>query len=45
MNSTDKSKDGLVQIFTKKIKLRNGKVIYASQYGLNAFYIWVKPKK
>ena len=29
-------------IFTSSITLKNGKKIYASQYGLKAFAIWVK---
>jgi len=31
-------------IYTKSIRLRNGKVIYASQYGLKAFR-FPKPEK
>ncbi len=31
-------------IYTAYITLRNGKRIYASQYGLKAFYIPVKSK-
>jgi len=29
-------------IYTAYITLRNGRVIYASDYGLKAFRIWVK---
>ncbi len=32
-------------IYTKRITLKNGKILYASQYGLNAFHIWVKDRK
>jgi len=39
-----KERPGYIQVFTKSIRTRNGKVIYASSYGLKAFCIWVKPK-
>ncbi len=32
-------------IFTKSITCKNGRVIYAHQYGLKAFYIKVKRRK
>ncbi|MFH1886578.1 MAG: hypothetical protein ABIM40_07755 [Pseudomonadota bacterium] len=32
-------------IFTKTIRLRNGRVLYAHQYGLKAFRIRVRAKK
>ena len=43
MNSS--KKDDLERIYTAYITLRNGKRIYASQYGLKAFCILVKSKK
>lgn len=40
------SRDGSVEyIYTAFITLKNGKRIYASQYGLRAFYIPVKRNK
>ena len=32
-------------IYTAYITLKNGHRIYASQYGLKAFKIWVDPEK
>ncbi len=41
-----KSKDNSVDhIFTASITLKNGKKIYASQYGLKAFCIPIKTKR
>lgn len=37
--------DEYVEIFARSVKLRNGKRIYASQYGLKAFHFFVKRKK
>lgn len=37
--------DSVDHIYTASITLKNGKKIYASQYGLKAFYIPVKTKK
>lgn len=37
-------KDSVEYIYTAFITLKNGKRIYASQYGLKAFYIPVKSK-
>ncbi|MCX6150488.1 MAG: hypothetical protein NTX22_08210 [Ignavibacteriales bacterium] len=42
--SSKKGKPGYIKIFTKKITLRNGRVIYAGECGLKAFCIWVKSK-
>lgn len=42
----DKSENNSVEyIYTAYITLKNGKRIYASQYGLKAFCIPVKSKK
>lgn len=38
----DNRKDGVKYIYVAFITLRNGKRIYASQYGLKAFRIAVK---
>ncbi len=38
-------RDGYRLVYTKYITLRNGKRIYATQYGLKAFAIWVKIRK
>jgi len=43
--SNKKKNDDLVEIFTPVIRLRNGKVLYASNYGLKAFRFWGKPRK
>ena len=40
--ANDEERPGYHRIFRTKIKLRNGKIIYASSYGLRAFIIWVK---
>lgn len=37
--------DAVEYIYTAFITLKNGKRIYASQYGLKAFYIPVKRQK
>lgn len=37
-------KDDTEVIFTKSIRLRNGRRIFASQYGLEAFRIRVRKK-
>ena len=42
MNSDEKA--GYVLIYRKTIRLRNGKVIYAANYGLKAFRFYVKVK-
>lgn len=42
MKKSNKTRVGYVLIFRKSIRTRNGKIIYASSYGLNAFPIWVK---
>lgn len=40
-----KAKDDVVKVFSKYITLKNGKRIYASQYGLEAFCFEVKKKR
>lgn len=35
---------GYTQVFTSRIKLRNGKFLYASERGHKCFVIWVKDK-
>lgn len=42
---SSKNNDGLVEVYTAYITLRNGKRIYASSYGLKAFCILVNPNK
>lgn len=42
---SDSHKDAVEFIYTAFITLKNGKRIYASQYGLKAFCIPVKSKK
>ena len=39
-----KSKEhlGLKPIFRKSRRLKNGRILYAKDYGLKAFVIWVK---
>jgi hypothetical protein len=41
----ESKKDSEDHIYTASITLKNGKKIYAWQYGLKAFYIPVKSKK
>jgi hypothetical protein len=36
--------DGEIGIYTARITLRNGKVLYARQCGLRAFRLVIKPK-
>ena len=37
-----KERPGLKAIFRKSRQLKNGRIIYAKDYGLKAFVIWVK---
>lgn len=39
-----KDRTGYIQICVAFITTRNGKRIYARQYGKRCFIIWVKPK-
>lgn len=32
-------------VFTRIIRLRNGRVLYASDYGLKCFAFWAKPRR
>jgi hypothetical protein len=41
-NSFRQCPEGYKEIFVKRITLRNGRVLYASDYGLTAFRIFVK---
>lgn len=43
--TTSKSDDDGKVIFTKTIRLRNGKTIHAATFGLQAFRITVKQRK
>jgi hypothetical protein len=36
--------DGWHLVFTKTIRLRNGRVLYAEHYGLKCFAFWAKSK-
>ena len=40
-----KSNDGKIEVFTKTITLKNGKVLHASDVGKNCFRFFVKEKK
>lgn len=40
----DRPADDYVVIFTKRIRLRNGRILFAESYGLEAFCIKVKRK-
>jgi hypothetical protein len=41
----NQNKEGYEEVFTKKITLRNGRVLLASEVGLTVFHFWAKPKK
>lgn len=40
-----KRDDGLIEVFTKTITLRNGKVLHASSVGLTCFRFLAKERK
>jgi hypothetical protein len=43
---SDKENDRVIEwVYSRRIRLRNGKVIYASSYGLKAFRFPVRAKK
>ncbi len=42
MKEKSVERKGFHQVFTKTIRLRGGKMLYAANYGLKAFCIWVK---
>lgn len=37
-------KPGERLVFTKTIRLKNGRILYAQDYGLSAFSFWAKPR-
>ncbi len=41
---TSVSKPGYTLVFTTHIRLRNGRILYASECGLKVFVFWVKDK-
>ena len=38
----DRPRPGYKLVFTRTIRLKNGRVLIADHYGLKAFRIWVK---
>lgn len=44
LNDSKKDHSGEVLIYSKYITLRNGRRIYAKDYGKKAFAIWIRKK-